>query len=387
MYNLFDAGGIQRVVSVLASEFAQNHDVVIQCYDKPVDENRSRYDLSGKVKIIFSKDNRYQYGLRKLLRRLNQKTAALEKKDMKKLTEFAYLLPSQQKEYKRIIEENAIDVAIAVGPYESCILGSIAKQLHCTTIGWQHSSYRAYFETPGYGCWGIRHLFDCCIRQLDHYVVLNEYDENEFKTKMGLLCQTIHNPKSFSTNELSDLSQKRFISAGRMIPLKMFDKLIEAFKCFARYNDDWNLYIYGEGETRNQLANLIEEYGLQNRVFLPGFSEDMIENLRASSCYLLSSKWEGMPMVVLEAMEMGIPTISFDISAMIPLIENGKEGILVPSFDVEKYAQAMLTIAGNKEIRVCMGNAAREKARNFSIDKIADDWMNLFSDKQGEVEL
>ena len=157
-YNLFDLGGIQRVVTVLASALCAEFEVYIQCYDEPQKENRALYNLDSHVKVIFAKRDNRKSTVRKILRKLNQKYALIEKINCSQLFEYAYILPEEQKLYKRIIEENDIDIAIAVGAFESYILGSIANQVQAKTVGWQHNSYKAYYETPGMACWGMGYL-------------------------------------------------------------------------------------------------------------------------------------------------------------------------------------------------------------------------------------
>lgn len=376
-YNLFDLGGIQRVVTVLASAFCAEYKVYIQCYDEPQKENRALYNLDSRIEIIFARRDKHKSIVRKILRRLNQKYALIEKVNYSPLFEYVYILPEEQKLYRTIIEENDIDIAIAVGAFESYILGSIADQIRAKTIGWQHNSYKAYYETPGMACWGMGYIVDKYFPKLDRYVVLNEYDQEEFLKKRNFECMTIHNPKSFVSDKQAELKNKRFIAAGRFIYAKAFELLIESFSQFAKKNKDWELVIYGTGEGYDKIKTRIEALGLADRIKLPGFSDHMTENLLESSCYLLSSRWEGMPMVILEALEIGLPIISYDISAMIPLVENGVEGIIVPRFDVVKFAQAMLKIAESREIRVRMGNAGREKASQFTIEKITEKWFRL----------
>lgn len=390
-YNLFDLGGIQRVVTVLASELSKQHEIYIQCFDNPENENRERYGLAQNVHVIFTKRNIRQSMTRKLLRKFNQKSGILERIGNEKLLEYVYLIPEEQATYKRIIYENQIDIAVAVGPFESYLLGSIASEVNCKTIGWQHSSYKAYFETKGAACWGMSYIIDNFFPRLDRYVVLNEYDAMEFEKKKGFKCTTIYNPKSFSTVDTSELKNKRFISAGRFISLKGYDLLVRAFKLFSEKNTDWTLTIYGDGPEKENIKKLIQLYKLENRIFLPGFSENMEKNFMESSCYLLSSKWEGMPMVVLEALEVGIPIISFDITAIYPLVTNMKEGLLVPCFDVESYSKAMLTISSNDILRNDMGKSAKKKSKAFEVKKIAHQWNTMFNslikDKTGGVQL
>lgn len=376
-YNLFDLGGIQRVVTVLASALCAEFEVYIQCYDEPQKENRALYNLDSHVKVIFAKRDNRKSTVRKILRKLNQKYALIEKINCSQLFEYAYILPEEQKLYKRIIEENDIDIAIAVGAFESYILGSIANQVQAKTVGWQHNSYKAYYETPGMACWGMGYIVEKYFPKLDRYIVLNEYDQEEFLKKKNFECLTIHNPKSFVSNKQAELKNKRFIAAGHFIYAKAFDLLIESFSEFAKKNKEWELVIYGTGEGYDTIKTRIEKLELTDRIKLPGFSDHMTENLLESSCYLLSSRWEGMPMVILEALEIGLPIISYDISAMIPLVENGVEGIVVPQFDTSAFAQAMLEIAESEEMRVRMGKASREKASQFTVEKITEQWFQL----------
>lgn len=379
-YNLFDLGGIQRVVTVLASALCSEYEVYIQCYDEPEKENRALYDLDSRVKVVFARRDNRKSVIRKALRKLNQKYAVLEKLQNDALFEFAYILPEEKRLYERIIVENGIDVAIAVGAFESYILGSIANKIQAKTIGWQHNSYKAYYETPGMACWGMGYIIDKYFPKLDRYIVLNEYDQEEFLKKRNFECLTIHNPKSFVSDKQAELKNKRFIAAGRFIYAKAFDLLIESFQQFAKKNKDWELVIYGVGEDYEKIKTRIETLGLSDRVKLPGFSDRMTENMMESSCYLLSSRWEGMPMVILEALEVGLPIISYDISAMIPLVDNGVEGIVVPQFDTGAFARAMLEIAGSEETRIRMGNAGRKKAEQFTVEKITGKWFQLLKE-------
>lgn len=376
-YNLFDLGGIQRVVTVLASALCDQYDIYIQCYDEPENENRSLYNLDSRVKVIYAKRDDRKSAVRKIMRKINQKYGILAKINSSSLFEFAYILPEEQKLYQNIIEENNIDIAIAVGAFESYILGSIADRVSAKTIGWQHNSYKAYYETPGMACWGMGYIIDKYFPKLDRYIVLNEYDEEEFLKKRNFRCMTIHNPKSFISHRQATLTNKRFIAAGRFIYAKAFDLLIESFHQFAQKNRDWELVIYGIGEDYDKIMARINELGLSNRVKLPGFSDKMIENMLDASCYVLSSRWEGMPMVILEALEIGLPIVSYDISAMIPLVDDGVEGIVVPQFDTTKFADAMLLIAESEENRIRMGAAGRKKAGEFTVEKITEKWFKL----------
>lgn len=379
-YNLFGLGGIQRVLSVVANSLCDDYEVFIQCYDNEADENRELYNLNSKIKVIFIKPCSGNY-FRKVLRKFNQKTAVLEKINSKRIFDYSYLIPTEQDMYVKVIKEYKIDVAIGVGAFESYMLGSVAPVVNCKTIGWQHSSYKAYFETAGAHCWGMGNSVDRYLKQLDAYVVLNEYDGKQLWNKKGVKTKTIYNPKSFESDTVSKLNKKTFISAGRFIPLKGYDLLIEAFSKFAINNKEWNLEIYGTGPQYKELEKKIKDYHLEQRIKLLGFTNNIKEKMLNASCYVLSSRWEGMPMTVLESLELGLPVIAFDITAMRPLVQDGKEGIIVDAFDTAKLAEAMEKISESSLTRKAMGVAARDKAKLFAIDNIKKQWDQILKEK------
>ena len=96
-----------------------------------------------------------------------------------------------------------------------------------------------------------------------------------------------------------------------------------------------------------------------------------------SGCFLMPSRWEGMPMIILESLEMGVPVIAYDITAMEPLVTDGMEGFIVKKFDTNAYAGKMLEIAENDELRYECGRNARIKARQFSKEIISEKWIEL----------
>ena len=175
------------------------------------------------------------------------------------------------------------------------------------------------------------------------------------------------------------MESKVFLAAGRMIYAKGFDTLVEAFRIFAQRNSDWKLLLVGDGEELPTIKNKIKKYGLEKRIYTPGKTSDIKEYFLQSSVLLLPSRWEGMPMIVLESLEMGCPIVAFDIDAMSPLVTNRMEGLIVKEKqDANAYAQAMLKIAESEDLRKQMHQAALKKTNCFSVDKIMNKWEKLF---------
>ena len=293
--------------------------------------------------------------------------------------EFIYIPSKLKKQWSQYIIENNFDVVIGVQGKPAYILGSISEQVNCKTIGWQHNSYEAYLENPQKNYyWNQDYLFEKYIPRLSEYVVLNEHDEEMYRKKKKIRTTTIYNPRSFVSKEKSKLIQKRFIGVGGLRTAKGFDLLIEAFEIFAQHNEDWVLDIYGDGPDKVKLQELIKIKKLEDRVILRGVTDNINNKMLTASALLLSSRWEGMPMVVLEALECGLPIISFDITAIKPLVDNNKEGIIVPQFNVRDFSMAMEKISDNYSARQMMGKNAAAKSERFSIEKIVEQWENLF---------
>ncbi|MCD7847905.1 MAG: glycosyltransferase [Oscillospiraceae bacterium] len=375
---LFGANGISRVLSCLASELAKDNDVTVVTFENPNEVNRDMYKLSDKVNVVFWKPIYGKCYIRRAAHKINQQTDIVRKINSPALYNWIYLPRHMQNIWAEFINENDFDVVVGVQAKGAYILGSIADRIKAKTVGWQHNSYAAYIETKGDYYWNQDYLFDTYLPKLDAYVVLNEYDEQQYLEKKNIKATTIYNPKSFVSQKKAELNRKRFIAVGALRKAKGFDMLIDAFRIFTQNTHGWELDIFGEGEDYDSLQSMICNSGLEGQITLRGVSETIDAEMLDSSALLLSSRWEGMPMVVLEALEVGLPVVAFDITAMIPLVDDGKEGIIVPQFDVNAYAQAMEKIADNISLRKNMGKAASKKAECFSVEVIKNKWVNLF---------
>ena len=141
--------------------------------------------------------------------------------------------------------------------------------------------------------------------------------------------------------------EKVVVAAGRLSPQKNIPLLLEAFARFSPGHSDYKLRIFGEGELRQELTELTRSLQIADRVELPGRSTALLEKMNSCAMFVLSSDYEGMPNVLLEAMCMGMPCISTDCPSGGPreLIEDGVNGLLVPVGDVEALADAMERMA------------------------------------------
>ena len=180
----------------------------------------------------------------------------------------------------------------------------------------------------------------------------------------------------------TDLDNKIVISAGRIAPVKGFEKLIEAWQIVAKNHADWKLNIYGDGDVKYKkiLQNKIDVLHLQRQICLCGQTDDLEEKLCKSSIYAMSSKTECFPMVLLEAQAIGLPVVSFDCPyGPKNIINNMIDGILAENQNETKLAQAILKLIENNELRLAMGKQAKQNISNFSIEEIMKKWLYLFN--------
>jgi glycosyltransferase involved in cell wall biosynthesis len=165
------------------------------------------------------------------------------------------------------------------------------------------------------------------------------------------------------------------IAAGRLKRQKDFPSLVRAFAGVSRAHPGWRLRICGGGAERAALAALIDELRLGGRVELAGKVRDMEAELEAASVFALSSRVEGLPLALLEAMAMGLAVVSFDESAgPRDLIDDGVDGLLVPARDEPALARAICALIESPDLRRRLGDGARHKAAAYGIETIGPRW-------------
>ncbi len=174
------------------------------------------------------------------------------------------------------------------------------------------------------------------------------------------------------------------LGIGRLSPQKGFHLLIEAFASCAMHQPDWRLVILGEGPERGALERRVASLGLSERISLPGFNRHPETILREAAIFALSSRFEGFPNVLLEAMAWGLPSVSFDCpSGPSEIVRHGVDGLLVPREDVTALALALEQLMADDELRRRMGRSATEVRERFSRERIVQLYLDLFGRVSG----
>ena len=172
------------------------------------------------------------------------------------------------------------------------------------------------------------------------------------------------------------------VTSGRLTKQKNHKLLISAFFSIASDFPDYTLIIYGEGPLQKDLENQIKSLGLTHKVLLPGYITNINEKIFDASLFVLSSDFEGMPNALMEAMAMGVPSISTDCDGGGArfLIENGKNGLLVPKNDVDALAEAMRDLLSHPEKAERLGEEGRKLCERLAPEKIYGEWEEFIKD-------
>lgn len=375
MDSIFSFGGVQRVTAVIAKELAKDYDVTIVTFDKPEQKDTSLYDLcEADINYRFFNYPKtpawkwkcckaYSYLYRKHLPQIRMTS------DIYSHSSF----PSQKR--NALIQELAAgnyDVIIGVHAPLAVRLASCRKKLKgIKLIGWIHNSHEALFGKKSlYAGPELCKHFEFQLEKLDATVVLCQYDAQQY----NFPTKVIYNPLTLTPGGKATGTSKKFLAVGRFSRLhKGFDLLIEGFRIFAEKEQEWTLDIVGEGVEEPMYRELIKKYKLEDRIQIHPFTSHIQEYYSDAQVYVLSSRWEGMPLVLMEAMSHGLPIISSDLPVSKEIM--GDFGMYFSNGDVNGMARQMEE--ATKMDWQEKSEQALQIAARFNIETIINQWKQL----------
>ena len=258
---------------------------------------------------------------------------------------------------------------VFIGTYTpfNCVISLLGKC--CTKIGCEHLNYAAASKFRKFA----RKIF---YKKLNYTVLLTESDRKHYSFLKNTVV--IPNSLSFERNKKSSYEQKNVLAIGRLMYQKAFDILIEIADRVKVHAPDWHFTIVGEGDDKEMLLSLIEEKHLENYVSILPYRKDVISLYHSASIYAMSSRFEGLPMVLIEAQSCGLPCISFDCpEGPSDLIDDGENGFLISPNDIESFSNKLLSLMNDEKLREKYGQKAFENSLNYSTDVIAKKWFDL----------
>jgi len=365
---LYMAGGVERVLTLKANYFAEHfgYDITIiltEGKDKPL-----FYPLSEKVKVV-----NLDMGFEELW------TCSFIKKV------FIYL--KKQYLFKKLLKQELMrirpDITVSLLRREINFLTSLKDG--SKKVGELHVNRSNYRNFEHGDTNAIRDLFArfwmrslvSKLKRLDKFVVLTEEDNNNWPELNNVVV--IPDPLTFSSSTYSPLTEKRVIAVGRYVYQKGFDLLLKAWTIVEKECPDWMLTILGQGE-RLQYDTLMDELKIdRNNCKLLGPTEQIQDEYMNSSLMVMSSRFEGFGMVLIEAMACGLPVVSFDCPCgPKDIIQDHVDGLLVENGNIDKLAEAIIWMIQHPQERKLMADKAVENVQRFKLDQIAEQWKSLF---------
>lgn len=370
--HLHKAGGMQRILTEKVNFFAEikSYDITIVTTDQM--GHPPHFELSSKVNLIHLDLDFDGHFNSSLLNRVIQHYIKINK---------------YRVQLTKILNELDIDICISLCGKEVDFLykipGSFAKiaELHFSS-NFKKQFIQAKHKGVIWNLIGnyLTKKFKKSVLRLDKVVVLTAHDF----VSLSKICENvikINNFNALNPSKLGDLKNKKAISIGKLDSQKGFDMLIDAWEIVSKYHPEWTLEIFGEGESKLFLENKILEKGLTKQIFIKGLIIDVEAAYLDSSIYILSSRFEGFGMVLLEALSYGIPIVSFDCEAgPSEILEDGVSGFLVEPGNIQVLASKIIFLIENPVFLKKMGFNGYIRANHFSKNTILKQWNELFKE-------
>ena len=341
-------GGIGRVTAMLANQLAKSekYHITALCYYDPNLPNI--YDISPSVRQYF------------FLKTYSNMTKQLVWGGVGRLKQF--------------LQKNDIDILIACGALFYPISVMACKGIKTKCICWEHSDPEGNSDHKGQ-YWARRFG----IKRSDLNIVLTKRALNVFKEKYKVKNTIqIYNPvdpKVFETAGEYDPENKKIISVGRLTYQKNFQTAVKVASSVLPQFPDWQWDIYGQGEDLDDLLRMTREAGIDGQMHFCGQVTDLYERYKDYSIMVMTSRYEGFPMTLLEGLGNGLPLLSFDIpTGPDEIIEDGINGYLIQEGYINDLASKLQKLMSEKPLRISMSQECKIKSKAFAIDDVTEKW-------------
>jgi len=360
----YNSGGMERVLANKANYLAKHgHDVLIVTTDQL--ERKPFFELVNGVRT-YNLDINYAEN--------NNKGFII------KVLQYPFKVRRHRKRLTDLLRDLRADIVISMFCNEVSFIANIQDgskkilEIHFSKFKRLQYGRKGFWRLAD---WWRSKTDERIVRKFDKFVVLTNEDKGYWGDLPNM--EVIGNAKNEWGEHTASLENKQVIAVGRYDYQKGFDRLIEAWRLVYNRFPDWRLKIIGEGELRNSLQQLVNKYNLSDVVELKKSVSDILPEYLDASILAMSSRYEGLPMVLIEAMSVGLPAVAFDCKCgPKDIISDGVDGLLAPEGDVPALAERILQLIENSKLRQQMGQAAKIKSEDFSESVIMEKWMNLF---------
>jgi glycosyltransferase involved in cell wall biosynthesis len=363
------------VTAVIAKELAKTCDVTIITFDEPSAQDITIYGLGeANINYRFFHYPKVSYCKQKTLKVYS----LLYKKVLPQTHSFSHLytyssFPSElQQALAAELQQGHYDTIVGVHAPLAVRLAACRKRLKgVRLVGWIHNSHEALFgKGSTYIGPELRRYYEYMLRQLDQTIVLSKDDARKYPFP----TRVIYNPLTLQPGKPSTGTSKKFLAVGRFsYRHKGFDLLIDAFHLFAQQNEDWTLDIVGEGPEEALYRQKIADYHLEDRIHLHPFTNHIQNYYSQAQVYVLSSRWEGFGLVLVEAMAHGLPVVSSNLPTSQEIM--GDFALYFKNGHVEELAQRLYestTLDWQAK-----SAEALTIARQYDISRIISQWESI----------
>ncbi|MFF3711599.1 glycosyltransferase family 4 protein [Streptomyces phaeochromogenes] len=371
LHNAYAIGGTVRSTLNLAAALAARHEVEIVSAFRS--EDRPLLGVNRKVRLVPLVDERRDAqtydGENPLMARPSTVVPPAE------VLAHRYTELTDER-LRGFLDGTDADVVVATRPALVVFLARHGSRRYLR-VGQEHLSYDNHVPD-------VRTAQNEAFRHLDAFVTVSAQDAADHRDRLPRLrtrITDIPNAAPRPKAERSDVQAPLVVAAGRLMPVKRYDLLIEAFAKVVAVRPEWQLRIYGQGPERATLRAAVDAHRLNDHVFLMGPHPRMETEWAKASVAAVSSDWESFGMTILEAMHAGVPVVATDCPhGPGEIITDGSDGLLVPRGDADAFAAGLLKLIEDPDQRRLMGEAARESVQRFAPRRIADQYERLFAE-------
>ena len=345
-FNITDRAGTERAVCNLSNLLTESHKYAVSII--------SVHSVSGEAAYtIASEINLFHLGF------------FYSKNKIPRLFFFRRLIGT----IRQLCYTNGIEVVLGTAPGMNMVLSFLEKDIK--KIGCEHLNYKSASLSS-------RVMRKVIYPLLDAVVVLTESDAKHHSYLESI--KVIPNSLSFMPEKQASLTIKRVLAIGRLTYQKGFDLLIDTISLIKPECDGWEVKIIGSGEDEDNLRKKIETLQLGNIVKIYPPTDAIIQEYLDASIYVLSSRFEGLPMVMIEAKSCGLPIVSFDCpEGPSEIVYHDEDGLLVENGDIKGLAKALLELMDDQEKRIEFGKNAIMNVKKYKPENIFMMWDNLLS--------
>lgn len=347
------SGGLERVLSIKASYLVEKLQYKVHILTLNSGHDNSFFDFNSAVvfhdilvygsPISYVKG--YFFGIRDTIKKVNPDVIVVCDDGLK-----AFFLPTILGKSIPIIYERHVSKNIAIG--------------------------------KNFGIWKLllaklkMKTMDVFANTFSKFIVLTSENTKEWKVNN---LQIISNPLPFYPNESATLLNKKVIAVGKQSYQKGYDRLLQSWQKVHAENPEWQLEVYGKLDASEGLESLVKSLHIENSVHFFEPQKNIIEHYLESSIYVMSSRFEGFGMVLIEAMACGIPCVSFNCPfGPSDIITNEVDGFLVENGNTKALAEKLNLLIQDTELRMKMGQSAKENVKRFLPENIMQQWDELF---------